>query len=215
MNEALEDPITRSKAIGHPPDDPTEGYKGTQAARTAEFINGHEDFVPQTYNDLKGKSSSWKPGDKGVPTVGYGFNMLRKDAPNMMKSMGLSYTDVLAGKVELTEPQAAELRDKVIAIDKKGIIAHFQGTDLSGHQMQALQSLVYNGGPKMLGPKITAAIKEGRWLDAGFEIAWNSQKVSDPSLLEGIHNRRIKEAIVFLGPEMADTADYLEPGFTP
>jgi GH24 family phage-related lysozyme (muramidase) len=65
-------------------------------------------------------------------------------------------------------------------------------------------SLAYNSrwkanGPTLIGPKLTSAVKEGRWEDAAYEIEFNSAGGVPASLKKGILARRRYEAALFRG----------------
>ncbi len=48
---------------------------------------------------------------EGIPTIGYGLNLTRKDAPKMLEIVGANYERVMSGKQELTTHQVNLLYD--------------------------------------------------------------------------------------------------------
>jgi GH24 family phage-related lysozyme (muramidase) len=66
-------------------------------------------FVRDLLIKHEGVRSKVYPDKKGIPTVGIGFNLRRKDAPAMLEELGLVYGDVLNGRVTLSDQQIADL----------------------------------------------------------------------------------------------------------
>ena len=192
----------------------------TGSLKLSKFVSDAEGYSATTYDDRRGKGNAWTRGvSKGDPTVGFGWNLNRADSREQLARYGLDYDKVLRGEQRVPLAVARELRDFVIKESQAFVRKTFKGAGLADHQIQALTSLTYNSkwnksGPTLLGPNIRKAILAGDWRAVAFEIAWRSEKIH-PDLKAGIHTRRIKEAILFLGPEAAATTDFLKPGYKP
>lgn len=81
------------------------------------LIKKHEGVRPRIYKD-----------SLGIPTVGIGFNMLRPDAPSVLKSIGADYNKILSGESELTNNQMHELFNiclKIAYADAKKYVPSF------------------------------------------------------------------------------------------
>lgn len=81
------------------------------------LIKKHEGVRPRIYKD-----------SLGIPTVGIGFNMLRPDAPAVLKRIGADYHKILSGETELTNEQIQELFNlclKIAYADAKKYIPAF------------------------------------------------------------------------------------------
>lgn len=63
-----------------------------------ELITHHEGVRNKVYKD-----------SKGIPTIGIGFNLNSIQAAKTLKSMGISYSNVLAGKRNLTDKEISYL----------------------------------------------------------------------------------------------------------
>jgi GH24 family phage-related lysozyme (muramidase) len=183
-------------------DDQTKPERNKLMAKVSETIADFEGRVPYAYDDHTGKK--WTRNSKGDPTVGVGFNLNRPDADKLMKEIGVKKSDVLAGKVELTEAQQDQLLDLSMRETSNWLRDHFKGVDMENHRWMALLSIAFNSrwnerGPTLIGPRLTAAVKEGRWDDAAIEIEEHSAGGVPKRLLAGIKARRRKEANLFRG----------------
>ena len=158
--------------------------------RLFEFIGPVEGFRPEVYEDIK-----------GLPTIGYGFNLDASGAEKRFKKAlpDVSYQAAREGKVSLTEEQSRKLFDESID-DVESIARDKIGEDvwnkLPEHQRVALTSLAYNS-PALIGPNLTKYIQNGSIEDAIGEIILRSNK--ERSL--GLQNRRTEEARMMLGPD--------------
>ena len=159
--------------------------------RLFEFIGPVEGFRPKVYEDIK-----------GLPTIGYGFNLDASGAEKRFKKAlpDVSYQAAREGKVSLTEEQSRKLFDESID-DVESIARDKIGEDvwnkLPEHQRVALTSLAYNS-PALIGPNLTKQIQNGRIEDAIGEIILRSNKERS----RGLQNRRTKEADMMLGPNL-------------
>lgn len=150
-------------------------------AKVADFIAGFEGFSSTVY-----------PDTKGIPTVGYGFNLRRADAGLRFAAIGNNPTleQVLAG-APITREQArrlmyadverciAEARRNVPSLDSMPEIARFIIVDL-----------IYNMGtsglfdnpqtPKIEGfPRFLRAMQAGRYALAALELIFRDLGKTD------------------------------------
>ena len=188
-------------------------------ARLADTVISHEGTSLVVYDDALGKGSSYKEGSKGEPTVGYGFNLNRSDARDLIEGEGLDYDKVRSGEAIVPEAAARNLLKYVLKRSEGYVRTTFKTSKLADHQVMALTSMTYNSrwtsvGPTIIGPNLKSAIFNEKWEDAAFEIAWKSEK-APAHLRAGIHARRMREALQFLGPEAAAELDFMQPGYTP
>jgi GH24 family phage-related lysozyme (muramidase) len=137
-------------------------------------------------------------------SIGYGFNLERPDADEMLKLVGAPTKKQLLDGASITEEQARDL--KMIAIEKvqTWLRKHFEGVSMRPNQWIALTSLAYNSkwnndGPTLIGPNLTKFIKNAEWGRAADEIRYRSAGVDNPKYREGILIRRRKEAALFSG----------------
>ncbi len=100
----------------------------------------------------------------------------------------------------LSETQMRHLYDltmKKFRVEVTQTLSPETVASMSSNQLQAVLSMVYHGGIKMLGPFITAALKREDWVTAEHEIRENSNKSGD----ERVKRRRTEEANLFHGPK--------------
>ena len=62
------------------------------------FIEPHEGRRNKVYSD-----------SRGIPTIGIGFNLLRRDAPERLQKMGRDYDRIRSGQEQLTDQEINEL----------------------------------------------------------------------------------------------------------
>lgn len=155
--------------------------------RRFKFIAAEEGYRDHVYMDsLKRR------------TIGYGFNL---DEPTnkrlAMKVLNLddaSYENIRSGKRNVSQREARSLFEAAVGSAEQIVSSRIGDVPLNSHQRLALVSLAYNH-PNLIGPKITAALKNG---DAGGvlnEIRNNSNKFG----IKGIQSRREREARLFAG----------------
>lgn len=158
--------------------------------------------------DFEGRGKIGKDGFKyldseGIPTIGVGFNLTRKDADDQLKNCGVDadkLEDVKKGKERLTEEQMMKLLDVTVAENEK-YVKNKIGADvfdaLHEKQQWALVSLAFNG-PKLIGTHLTqyaaTAVTSEDHEKAYLEILLKSNKKKD----EGLQNRREREAAWYL-----------------
>lgn len=178
--------------------------------RFAKFIEHSEGFEAFVYSDEGGgvQALRWKPGMKGNPTVGIGFNLRRPDADAILAQAGApKMAKLLKGEATVSHEQAVKIMEIANQKNMQFLRKHFDGIMMEKHRWMALLSLVYNSRwknnkPTLIGPKITAAIREGRWEDAAWEIEFNSSGGVSKANQKGINARRRREAAMFRGAEL-------------
>jgi GH24 family phage-related lysozyme (muramidase) len=179
------------------------------ALATVQAANPQYEFLPndQFYKRLRyflekheGYRDCVYDCTAGANTIGIGFNFSDKANQKLMQeTLGVD-ADFIAKlgdknlRLSLSEAQiealfAASVREAERMCRNK--ISNFE--KLSQGRKIALISLVFNGGPQMLGPKLRTAIRNGWWQDAAFEIEKRSGAVN-----RGLKNRRADEARIFL-----------------
>lgn len=184
------------------------GQGASNARQLDSFTQSVEGFSPIQYDDLTGGNRRWKPGSDGNPTIGYGTNLHAPGVRKQIEDLGYKFEDIMSGKKAISEPHARRLSETANRGAYNFIRTKFKDQNLPIHQVNALASMVTNSrwhkdkGPTLIGPRLTAAIREGRMMDAAKEIAWFSENVR-AEWRKGIHSRRVKEAKMFLGPELA------------
>ena len=194
--------------------------------RFADFIEKREGFVNKAYDDRHGGKALWSSSPKeGDPTVGFGFNLVREDADEMLEAVGAPTKEQLLNGAVLSKPQATRLLQATTAKLGMWMKKHFAGVPMEQHRWVALMSLAYNSrwsgwyvgdkqvkegtpgakwesrGPTLIGPNITKAIKAGDWREAADEIQFRSEGGVAANQLNGIRARRRHEATMFMGFE--------------
>jgi GH24 family phage-related lysozyme (muramidase) len=171
----------------------------------AEFIEDVEGYESYAYDDNEG-GVGWSQSTKtGAPTIGFGLNLQRPDIDDILKAVGApKKKDLLANKEIMTREQATAALGIVAQKNATWLKKHFEGVPMERHRWLALMSLAYNSrwgvnGPTLVGPKLTKAIKEGRWEDAAYEIEFNSSGGVTARQKAGILARRRYEASMFRG----------------
>ena len=104
--------------------------------RLKEQLILHEGYRTRVYKD-----------SVDVPTIGVGFNLTRKDAPFLLKSIGSDYDSVVAGTQELSDDQVQFLLDYTLreAIQSaKALIYNFD--DLFDVRKRVIVEMVFNLG---------------------------------------------------------------------
>jgi GH24 family phage-related lysozyme (muramidase) len=190
--------LLRERSNGRWLDDLTAPRNKRFLTEVSTILEEHEGRVPYVYDDATARA--WGPKAKGDPTVGIGFNMTRPDARALIKKVGADYDKLMAGKTVLGQAQQDKLLALAVRESANWLRNHFEGVEMSNHRWMSLISLTYNSrwdesGPTLIGPKLTAAIREGRWDDAADEIEHNSNK----SGRLGLTTRRKHESNLFRG----------------
>jgi lysozyme len=80
-----------------PEETPTESFNMEEVA---SMIERHEGRRHRRYLDTK-----------GIPTIGVGFNLIRRDAIAKMRSLGANYMDIVNGRTTLNDEQIDSLFD--------------------------------------------------------------------------------------------------------
>lgn len=153
-----------------------------------DFISEKEGKEYRAYSDKAA-------GGKGDITIGIGFNMDRPGARKTLESVGIDSArfDVLkSGQDELTEKEFQDIANLVVEEAREVVNCRIHACLKLG-QLTALTSLVVNGGPGLLGPKITRAVNEGDHHAAVDEILFDSGTRKNPKLMR----RRFDEAVLY------------------
>lgn len=133
----------------------------------------------------------------GLRTVGIGFNMEQSGARAMWASAGLSperFDTVRDGRERLSDPEVRQLADLTMDRAESIVNSRMAGVDLTEGQRLALVSMAFNA-PALIGPKITAAMREGNLTAAVHEVLYNSGTANNPALAR----RRYHEATMLVG----------------
>lgn len=138
----------------------------------------------------EGKRLKVYKDSEGVPTIGVGFNLKRKDAKSKIEALGLSYKDVLEGKVLLTDAQAETLLtgDIETAIsDCESVVEGY--SELSDVRKRVVVDMTFNLGKTRFSKfkKMLAALKAKDFIKAAAEMKdskWCKQVKTRCSTLE-------------------------------
>jgi len=196
----------------------TQEQMSSAATVLLEHINEFEDLVGFAYNDSSNTASpkAWADSDQSVgdPTIGYGFNLTRDDARQMITDVGGDFDAIMANKAGLDPKQALKLY-KATMVKTRVLLKNRLGPtvmeSLSSNQLNALLSMVYNAGigkdvnRSIIGTKITKALKRGDWQKVYEEILYNSvdedkmMANGQGHLIAGLQRRRVSEAFMWMG----------------
>ena len=131
----------------------------------------------------------------GIPTIGIGFNLQRKDARAKLKAVGADIDAVIAGEETLTDEQVSALfREDVQQAerDARDLLQDFD--EASPNRQQALIDMAFNlGKGKLTGFKrMLAAANRGDWQTAADEaqnsVWFNQVGRRGPRIVELIRN---------------------------
>ena len=114
----------------------TPDPKTLNMERLKEQLILHEGYRTKTYRD-----------SVGVPTIGVGFNLQRKDAQYLLTSIGADYDAVLRGDHELTDDQIQFLLDYTLSDSiqsAKAIINNYD--DLFDVRKRVVIDMIFNLG---------------------------------------------------------------------
>jgi GH24 family phage-related lysozyme (muramidase) len=180
-------------------DDRSAPLSRQTTTKMAKFIEQHEGAITYLYDDARPGARPWSNKAKGNPTIGIGFNIDRPDADKLLKKVGFSKADAMAGK-QMNREQMEELLRLGMQESLGWLRKEFKDVRLSQHQLIALASLAYNSrwnsaGPTLIGPNLKRLVKAGDWQGAAEEIRERSNKTKNP----GLQRRRDAEAEMFLG----------------
>ncbi|MBI3334834.1 hypothetical protein HYZ97_05080 [Candidatus Pacearchaeota archaeon] len=122
----------------------------------------HEGYRTKVYKD-----------SEGIPTIGIGFNLSRKDAPFYMQKIGADHQRIMEGKQELTERQVTDL----YLMEKSNVhtSAKRMFPDFDTHPVvvqEVVFEMIYNLGARGFGKfeKTVAAIKRRDYETAAQEM---------------------------------------------
>lgn len=105
-----------------------------------EMLKKHEGFSNKVYKDTK-----------GIETIGIGFNLKRKDAPEIIKSLGKDYNKILTGKDTLTDEQINKIFNinlKEATASAKRVVKNFDS--LPAEAKMVVIDLIFNMGEAKL-----------------------------------------------------------------
>ena len=114
----------------------TPDPKTLNMERLKEQLILHEGYRTKMYRD-----------SVGVPTIGVGFNLMRKDAQYLLTSIGADYGAVLRGDHEITDEQIQFLLDYALSDSiqsAKAIINNYD--DLFDTRKRVIIDLIFNLG---------------------------------------------------------------------
>ena len=152
-----------------------------------QFITAEEGYRDSVYKD-----------SRGLRTIGYGFNLDDPGNFNMAgKVLGVSpkeMQNIRNGRKNITIRQAQVLFEASVGQAENIVNTRLKGVPLRSNQRVALVSMAYNS-PSLIGPKITAALKNGNGDAVMHEILNNSNRRK----IRGLQKRREREAGMFKG----------------
>ena len=157
--------------------------------RLKEQLILHEGYRTRMYKDSTGK-----------PTIGVGFNLTRKDAEYLLKSIGANYDEIVAGNQELSDEQIEFLFNYTIeeAINgAKALINNF--SDLFDVRLRAIIDMVFN-----LGVRKFALFKRTREAIENSEFTLAAQYMK-----ESLWCAQVKSRCRRLSEMMASGVDYI------
>lgn len=109
----------------------------------------------------------------GIPTVGIGFNLLRADAPEKVRALGLDYDRVLKSEQELSNEQIEALfaQDLHNAMNAAAALVPSWAA-LTAARKTALTDMAFNLGAGGLArfSRFIAAVNRADWKSAAEEI---------------------------------------------
>lgn len=121
------------------PEPHPQGTGTVSREEVLEQIAQHEGFQPYSYKDVDTRS------------IGYGFNLGRKDSKKDIENLGLNYEDIYYGRHPITEEQAILLLNT--RVNEAAEIAKRFLPNLEGHPhsvQKVIIDMAYNlGGPRL------------------------------------------------------------------
>ncbi len=138
--------------------------------RLKEQLILHEGYRNKVYKDTV-----------GIPTIGIGFNLQRKDAEYLLTSIGADYKEVLSGSQVLTDEQidflfTYTIKDSIQSVE--AVISNYH--ELSDVRKRVLIDMCFNLGLRGFSKfkNTRKAVEEGRFGDAAVlmrQSLWCSQ----------------------------------------
>lgn len=178
------------------------GAFGRGGSPKGRAFSAQQNYTQRRYEFIAEEHEGWKDtvyaDSLGNRTVGYGFNLDEPANRELYKST-LGRTDedfdsLRDGSVSLTESEGRSLFDASVKKAEDLIDSKFPDVDLKGHERLALVSLAYNH-PNLIGPDLIKHVKAGDTDKVVEEILTKSNR----NKIEGIDNRRSKEAEMYSG----------------
>lgn len=195
----------RAKAAASVPQFPGATPSSSWLDQVKPFLSGHEGNETFAYHGAL--SAPRKAGKKYVEaghnsqeevSVGYGFNLQRRDARDVFKGqLGLTekdFDDVFNGRRGLTPAESEKLLTYALYEANAQIDHKLRGVPLRDHQRAALVSLTYNAG--------IGAVSKSGLLDAvksGNDDEVASRVLAFNTAGGELANRRRDEASLYLG----------------
>ena len=112
---------------------------------------------------------------KKIPTIGYGFNLTRRDAPHRLKLLGLDHGLIMAKKQTITKEQGVLLMEEDVSMFYGRAIAFVPHL----HKLPTMAAhifvdFIYNGGVGILDkfPGFFRAFRGGDWATCGYELMY-------------------------------------------
>lgn len=138
-----------------------------------------------------------RPDYLGRPTIGYGFNLADPELRNMARDVlnldDNSINSIVSGERGISQRDARVLYEAQVARAEQLVRDRVgKDTPLTSSQRTALVSLAMQD-QSLIGPNLSAAVREGRWEDAVSEIRERSNAHGN----QGIAQRRNREADLF------------------
>jgi GH24 family phage-related lysozyme (muramidase) len=152
-------------------------------------------FYPRVYRD-----------SKGIPTVGYGFNLNRPDTSSRLASVGLLRSALMSGMVQMTEEQGEKL------LDFDAVAAFTDAADIAGHEAWArlpdtarviIADMCFNMGPGTLAMfhKMLAAIRQN---PPDFVTAEREMEDSQWDREVGVRADELEHLMLSLAPHLTE-----------
>jgi len=129
--------------------------------------------IRQRIEQHEGREAHVYPDTEGNPTIGVGFNLNRADARQRIEALGLSYDDVRAGQVDLTEAQIDQLLEADVDTAIQDARALFPNFDtLTAERQRALTDMAFNlGSDRLAGFRdLRDAVQNEDWERAAEEM---------------------------------------------
>jgi hypothetical protein len=195
----------RAKAQSSVPQFPGASTSSAWLEQARPFVSQHEGNESFAYHGAlsaprKAGEKYVKPGhnSKEEVSVGFGFNLQRRDARDVFKNqLGLTdtdYDDVFNGRRGVTPAESEKLLTYALYEANAQLDHRLRGVPLRDHQRAALASVVYNAGiGAVVGSGLLDAVKNGNDAEVASRIlAFNTGGGE-------LTDRRRDEAALYLG----------------
>jgi GH24 family phage-related lysozyme (muramidase) len=177
-----------------------------------DYLSWNEDRRKQSYLD-----------DKGIPTVGVGFNLQRADARNLIESMGIDYDQLVKDassqnkQITLSDPQIDQLLNITAQQAINGAAGMFPDYGTYDETRQVvIADLVFNMGVGTFSGfiKTIAAIKAQNWTGAASNLLWNVNNglVTKTQYYKDVGVRARRNADGFATGNLPQQGNWNDPG---